>query len=77
MTRRALRRSDVVALYGVPLRTLDRILRAEQSPIRTRRVGRILLLNPDDVERLFGFPSDSADVEVSAESVAEIEDLLA
>lgn len=71
---RALRRIDVKRLYGVSLSTVDR--RVSEGAIRSRRVGRALLLHAGDVEREFGWPED-AEIEPSRESRREIAELLA
>lgn len=75
LARRALRRSDVVHLYGASLRSVDRAVRAGE--IRAKKRGQSVFLHPDDVERVFGFPDDTEPVKVSAESVAELEGFLA
>ncbi len=72
--RRAVRKRDVVRLYGTSLRDIDRAIAAGE--IRTNRRGAALFLHPGDVERLYGFPEEEP-AKISAESVAEVEDLLA
>ena len=73
--RGAYRRLDVVKFYGASLRAVDRAIASGE--IRTHKRGHSVFLHPGDVERTFGFPSEPAPLEISAESVAEIEDLLA
>ncbi len=73
--RHAYRKRDVVRLYGPSLRSIDRAIAAGE--IRTKKRGTAVFLHPGDVEQVFGFPDEDAPLKISAESVAEIEDLLA
>ena len=57
------------------MRSVDRAIASGE--IRTRKRGTSVFLNPEDVERAFGFPSESTTLDISPESIAEIEDLLA
>lgn len=70
---RALRRSMVHEIYGVSMSTIDRHVKNGQ--IRTRRVGKALLLKADDCEKAFGWPEDSK-VEPSPRSIAEMRKLV-
>ncbi len=74
-TRHAYRRTDVRDLFGASLHAIDRAIR--EGRVRVNRYGRGVYLHPGDVERTFGFPSDGEKLQVSAESLAEMEDLLA
>ena len=47
----------------------------ERGEIRSKRIGRRLLLDPADVERLFGFAEE--ELEPSSESIVELRDFLA
>lgn len=70
--RRAYRRREVCELYGVSLHMVDRLIRDRK--IQTRRIGeRVLLLSAQDVEREFGVDED---IEISAETLRELEGLL-
>ena len=71
--RLAYRVAEVCELAGVPRSSVERAIRRNQ--IRVKRVGRMLLLEPYDVSRLFGFGTHE-EITPSAESLAEIEDLL-
>ena len=73
--RLAFRISQVCELAGVSRSVVEQAITA--GTVRTKRVGRALLLDPRDVGRVFGFESESEKVQPSAESIAEMEELLA
>ena len=70
---RALRRGMVRDRYNVSLSTIDRL--AKEGKIRSKKVGRALLLNAEDCEKAFGWP-EPAKVEPSARSMAEMRELV-
>ena len=70
--RIAYRVEEVVGVAGVSRATVRRKLGRE---IEVRKVDGVLLLNPEDVHRTFGFKSELG-VVPSAESLAEIEEWL-
>jgi predicted site-specific integrase-resolvase len=70
---RALRRHMVHEIYGVSMSTIDRHVKNGQ--IRTRRVGKALLLKADVCEKAFGWPED-AKVEPTARDMAEMRELV-
>ena len=72
--RLAYRVAEVCKLAGVSRGAVERAIRRNQ--IRARRVGGVLLLSPNDVSRVFGFEGQET-IKPSAESLAEIEELLA
>jgi len=72
-SRGAYRRTEVRDLYGASLHAIDAAVRSGE--IRANKRGRTVFLHPADVERIFGF--DEPPMEVSQESVAEMEDFLA
>lgn len=74
MKPRSLRRAQVEKVYGVSLSTVDRAVRAGE--IRSKRSGRVLLLNAEDCERLWGWPEDEP-VEPTDRDVAEILEFMA
>ena len=61
--RFAYRIAEVCALAGVSRWTVLQAI--ERGEIATKHVGRTLLLNARDVERIFGFPSESEESEES------------
>ena len=73
--RLAFRVSEVCELAGVSRWAVERAIK--QNRIRTKRAGRVLLLHPNDVREQFGFDGPQEVCEPSAESIAEIEELLA
>ena len=70
--RIAYRIEEVVALTGVSRATVRKHIGTE---IQARRVGGVVLLNPDDVHRTFGFKQEGT-VAPSPEALADIEELL-
>ncbi len=69
-----LRISQVMERTGLSRAAIERVVRSGQ--IKSKRVGRAVVLNPDDVVRVFGFSEDRSEIEPSAESVKEIEEFL-
>ena len=69
-----LRISQVMERTGLSRAAIERAVRA--GHIRSKRVGRAIVLDPDDVVRVFGFSEDQNEIEPSAESIKEIEDFL-
>ena len=61
-------------MYGVSLSTVDRAVRAGE--IRSKRVGRVLLLKADDCERAWGWP-DEAEIEPTDRDVVEVLEFMA
>lgn len=70
--RIAYRIEEVVALTGVSRTSVSKYIGPE---IRFRKLGGLVLLNPEDVHRTFGFIHDEH-ITPSRESLAEIEELL-
>ena len=73
--RLAYRVSEVCELAGVSRWAVEQAI--QQNRIRTKRAGRVLLLDPNDVCSVFGFGGPQEVVRPSAESIAEMEELLA
>ena len=69
-----LRISQVMERTGLSRAAIERAVRSGQ--IKSKRVGRAVVLDPDDVVRVFGFSEDRNEIEPSAESVKEIEEFL-
>ncbi len=69
-----LRISQVMERTGLSRATIERAVRSGQ--IQSKTVGRVVVLAPDDVGRVFGFSEDRSEIEPSAESIKEIEELL-
>ncbi len=72
--RLAYRVTEVCELAGVGRSVVEAAIR--RGEIRSKRCGRVLLLHPNDVSRIFGF-DEASEVVPSAESIAEIAELLA
>jgi hypothetical protein len=72
--RLAYRIAEVCQLAGVSRWAVERAI--SRSEIRTKRVGRVVLLDPMDVSRVFGFSNDGEDLEPSAESIDEMNEFL-
>ena len=72
--RLAYRIAEVCELASVSRAAVEGAVR--RGEIRSKRVGRMLLLDPNDVSRVFGF-SQAPEVVPSAKSIAEIAELLA
>jgi len=70
--RIAYRIEEVVALTGVSRTSVSKYIGSE---IRFRKLGGLVLLDPEDVHRTFGFIHDEH-ITPSRESLAEIEELL-
>ena len=70
--RIAYRIDEVAALTGVSRAVVRKHI---ERDIEARKVGVMVLLNPADVHRVFGFVHEES-VAPSAESLAEIEELL-
>ena len=69
-----LRISQVMERTGLSRAAIEREVRS--GKIKSKRVGRAVVLDPDDVVRVFGFSEDQNEIEPSAESIKEIEVLL-
>ena len=72
--RLAFRVAEICELAGVGRSVVEAAIR--RGEIRTKLVGRVLLLDPNDVSKVFGF-NEPSKVVPSAESIAEIAELLA
>ena len=72
--RLAYRIAEVCQLAGVSRAAVEGAVR--RGEIRAKLVGRVKLLDPNDVSRIFGF-NEASEVVPSAESIAEIAELLA
>ncbi len=72
--RLAYRIAEVCELAGVSRAAVEGAVR--RGEIRAKLVGRVKLLDPNDVSNIFGFNA-APEVVPSAESVAEMESLLA
>ena len=72
--RLAYRVAEVCELAGVSRSAVQGAVR--RGEIRTKLVGRVLLLDPNDVSRVFGF-DEVSEVVPSAEDFAELSELLA
>ena len=72
--RLAYRIAEVCELAGVSRASVEGAVR--RGEIRAKTVGRVKLLDPNDVSRIFGF-NEASEVVPSAESIAEIAELLA
>ena len=73
-SRLAYRIAEVCELAGVSRSAVEGAVR--RGEIRSKRVGRVLLLDPSDVARIFGF-DEAPEVVPSAEDFAELAELLA
>ena len=71
----AYRVSEVCNLAGVSRWAVEQAIAG--GAIRTKRVGRALLLDPRDVSQVFGFAQEHEEIQPSAESIAEMQELLA
>ena len=69
-----LRISQVMERTGLSRAAIERAVRS--GDIKSKTVGRAVVLDPDDVIRVFGFSEDRNEIEPSAESIKEIEELL-
>ncbi len=72
--RIAYRVAEVCELAGVSRSAVEAAVR--RGEIRSKRCGRVLLLDPNGVSKVFGF-NETSEVVPSAESIAEIAELLA
>ena len=72
LLRKAYRRREVETIFGASLHSIDRAI--GEGKIRTKHFGRCVFLHAGDVETVFGFENS---VEVSAETLSELRDLLA
>ncbi len=71
----AYRVAEVCDLAGVSRWVVEQAIAG--GAIRTKRVGRALLLNPRDVSQVFGFAQEQEEIQPCAESIAEMQELLA
>lgn len=78
MNRLAYSVSQAAQLSGVSEWTVRQAVK--RGEIRSKRLGRRVLLSPEDVERVFGFGDEEPDSDelalFKARSLAEIRDLL-
>ena len=65
--RLAYRIAEVCELAGLPRSTVIREI--ERKGVRLKHVGRSLLLDPTDVERVFGFSNEHEKAEPGAEAL--------
>ncbi len=72
--RLAYRIAEVCELAGVSRWAVEHAI--SSGEIQTKRIGRLVLLDPNDVESVFGFGSDSEDLQPSTESIDEMNEFL-
>ena len=65
--RLAYRIGEVCQLAGLPRSTVVREI--ERKGVRRKHIGRSLLLDPSDVERVFGFPDEHEKTEPGPEAL--------
>lgn len=65
--RLAYRVGEVAELTGLPRSTVVREI--ERKDVRRKRIGRSLLLDPTDVERVFGFSNEHEKTEPGPEAL--------
>ena len=73
--RLAYRVGEVAELTGLPRSTVMR--EVERKAVRCKHIGRSLLLDPGDVERVFGFAGEHERTEPGPEALEIARDLLA
>ena len=75
LAKLAYRVAEVCDLAGVSRWVVEQAI--ARGTIRTKRVGRVLLLDPHDVSQVFGFAQEHEEIQPTEESIAEMEELLA